>query len=66
MSENVAKPDADADKRQRDTLDKLLARAPVVATGNVTLASGRRLDYELNAGFMPLTAGGVDAQRGEP
>jgi len=61
-----AKPDADADKRQRDTLDKLLARSPVIATGHVTLASGRRLDYELNASFMPLTTGGVDAQRGEP
>ncbi|HEY6355254.1 MAG TPA: peptidase S10, partial [Burkholderiaceae bacterium] len=68
MSDNpTTKPDVEADnKRQRETLDKLLARAPVVATGSVTLASGRRLDYELNAGFMPLTAGGVDAQRGEP
>ena len=66
MTEPAAKPDADTDKRQRETLDKLLARAPVVGTGNVTLANGRRLDYELNAGFMPLTTGGVDAQRGEP
>ncbi|MFI4928928.1 MAG: S10 family peptidase [Burkholderiales bacterium] len=68
MSDNpTTKPDIEADnKRQRETLDKLLARAPMVATGSVTLASGRRLEYELNAGFMPLTAGGVDAQRGEP
>jgi len=60
------KPDPDADKRQRETLDKLLARASVTGSGHVVLASGRRLDYESNAAFMPLTAGGVDAQRGEP
>lgn len=69
MSDHPApatKPDVEADKRQRDALDKLLARSPVVATGQVMLAGGRRLDYELNAAFMPLTAGGVDAQRGEP
>jgi len=69
MSESATttKPDSEADnKRQREAVDKLLARSPVVAAGHVTLASGRRLDYELNAGFMPLTAGGVDAQRGEP
>ena len=60
------KPDADAEKRQREAVDKLLARAPVVSTGAVTLAHGRRLDYEVNAAFMPLTTGGVDAQRGEP
>ncbi|MFO1221904.1 MAG: peptidase S10 [Burkholderiaceae bacterium] len=62
----AAKPDPDADKRQRETLDKLLARAPVTGSGHVVLASGRRLDYESNAAFMPLTTGGVDAQRGEP
>ncbi|KAB2874796.1 MAG: peptidase S10 [Ideonella sp.] len=62
----AAKPDPDADKRQRETLDKLLARAPVTGSGHVVLASGRRLDYEVSAAFMPLTAGGVDAQRGEP
>ncbi|MCW5659805.1 MAG: peptidase S10 [Burkholderiaceae bacterium] len=60
------KPDPDAEKRQRETLDKLLARPPVVCTGAVTLAHGHRLDYEVNAAFMPLTHGGVDAQRGEP
>src|SRR5262245_1016707 len=64
---NPTKPDVEADnKRQRETIDKLLARSPVVSTGSVTLASGKRLDYELNAAFMPLTAGGVNAQRGEP
>jgi carboxypeptidase C (cathepsin A) len=62
----TTKPDPDSDKRQRETLDKLLARSPVVSTGAVTLASGRRLDYEVSASFMPVSSGGVDAQRGEP
>src|SRR6185436_8328511 len=67
MSDSANKTDdQDAEKRQRETVDKLLARAPVVNTGAVTLAHGRRLDYEVNASFMPLTTGGIDAQRGEP
>jgi carboxypeptidase C (cathepsin A) len=67
MSEPSTKPDLDNDvKRQREAVDKLLARTPVAGTGQVTLASGKRLDYELNAAFMPVTLGGIDAQRGEP
>lgn len=69
MAEAAAttKPEpADAEKRQREAMEKLLARAPVVSTGHVALADGRSLDYELNAAFLPLAAGGVDAQRGEP
>ena len=67
MTDTANKPDSsDAEKRQRETVDKLLARAPVVSTGAVTLAHGQRLDYEVSAAFMPLTTGGVDAQRGEP
>ncbi|MBE7418961.1 MAG: peptidase S10 [Ideonella sp.] len=59
-------PDPEAEKRQREAIDKLLARAPVVSTGQVTLANGKRLDYELNASFVPIAAGGVDGTRGEP
>ena len=66
MSEPATKPDVDTDKRQRETLDKLLARSPVLSTGAVTLAGGRRLDYEVSESFMPVSSGGVDAQRGEP
>jgi carboxypeptidase C (cathepsin A) len=62
----TAKPDPDGDKRQREALDKLLARSPVVSTGAVNPAGGRRLDYEVGASFMPVSSGGVDAQRGEP
>ena len=65
MSE-AAKPESDDEKRQRETLDKLLARSPVVSTGAVTLAGGRKLDYEVSAAFMPVSSGGVDAQRAEP
>jgi carboxypeptidase C (cathepsin A) len=68
MSDTPAptKPDAEVEKRQREAVDKLLARAPVVSTGAVTLAHGPRLDYEVSASFMALTSGGIDAQRGEP
>lgn len=61
-----AAADPEAERRQREPIDRLLARAPVVATGHVTLASGKRLDYELNAGFVPIAAGGIDGERGEP
>lgn len=61
-----AKPDAETVKRQREAVDKLLATPAAVKTGAVTLASGRRLDYEMHAGFVPVTRGGVEAQRGEP
>ena len=58
--------DGDAAKRQRDKVDQLLARAPATGSGSVTLANGRRLDYAVNAGFIAVTAGGIDAQRGDP
>ena len=61
-----AKPDAETVKRQREAVDKLLATPAAVKTGAVTLASGQRLDYEMHAGFVPVTRGGVEAQRGEP
>jgi carboxypeptidase C (cathepsin A) len=66
MADPTAKPDPETDKRQREALDKLLARAPVVQTASVVLADGKRLDYELNASFLPITAGGIDDSRGEP
>jgi carboxypeptidase C (cathepsin A) len=66
MAEPATKPDPEAEKRQREALDKLLARTAVVQTASVTLASGQRLDYELNAVFLPIAAGGIDGARGEP
>jgi carboxypeptidase C (cathepsin A) len=57
---------ADADKRQREAVEALLKRPAVIKPGAVTLADGRRLEYEMRADFLPITRGGVDAQRGEP
>lgn len=63
---NNDKPqDADADKRQREKVEQLLARAPALGSGSVTLAGGRRLDYGVRAAFVPVAQGGIDAQRGE-
>lgn len=60
-------PESEADrKRQREKVDQLLARAPVLGSGAVTLASGRRLEYGVRAAFVPVTTGGIGAQRGEP
>lgn len=62
----ATKTDSEADKRQREAVEALLKRAAIVKPGAVTLASGRRLEYEVQAEFVPVTNGGVDAQRGEP
>lgn len=61
-----AKPDADADKRARERVDKLLARPAVTASGRVTLASGAQVDYGVRAAFVAVSAGGFGADAGEP
>ena len=58
------KPDNEAEKRQRETVDKLLARAPAVSTGAVTLAHGHRLDYEVSAAFMPRISSRLSGNSG--
>ena len=58
--------DLDAAKRQRDKVNQLLARPPVLASASVTLDNGQVLAYGVRAAFVPVLAGGVDAQRGEP
>ncbi|MBI5255641.1 MAG: peptidase S10 [Burkholderiales bacterium] len=58
-------PDAEAEKRQREKVEQLVARAPVLASGQVTLDTGRRLEYGVRAAFVPVVAGGIEAQRGE-
>lgn len=60
MSDTPAKDD-DADKRQRARVDALLAEAPATATGRLTLASGRALDYAVGCGFLPVLPRGLDA-----
>ncbi len=61
---DAAKPDAD--KRARDRVDKLLARAPAVGSGAVTLASGAHIEYSVRAAFVPVTDAGFGADAGEP
>jgi carboxypeptidase C (cathepsin A) len=58
-------PESPADRRQREKVELLLARAPALGSGSVTLAGGRRLDYGIRAAFVPVTQGGIGAQRGE-
>lgn len=70
MSDTAAKAgdkdgDKEADKRQREKVEQLLARAPALGQGSVTLADGRKLEYGVRAAFVPVTQGGIDAQRGE-
>ena len=55
----------DPKKRLREKVDKLLASEPRKSESSLR-QNGRTLKYTAVAQFMPLTAGGVDAQRGEP
>ena len=72
VDSSAATPLADpaAAKRQREQVDKLLARPVVTASASITLAPsdtpGRVLAYQVRAGFIPVLAGGISAQRGEP
>ena len=54
----------DATTRQREAVDKLLARPAARSEGTITL-SGVRHDYTVTASFMPVTAGGL-ADGGAP
>ena len=66
-SKNGDKPaDKSADKAQRERVNQLLARAPVLSEDGVVLADGRRLEYKVRASFVPVRAGGLDGQSGEP
>jgi carboxypeptidase C (cathepsin A) len=61
------KPAADDKKnREREQVDKRLAQSAVTSTGSVTLADGRRLDYQVCCEYLAVTHGGVGAERGEP
>ena len=57
---------ADADKRQRERVERLLARPAVVSSGAVTLASGQHMEYSVRASFVPVSAGGLAPEAGEP
>ncbi len=58
-------PDADAAKRQKEHVEKLVARAAAESTGSVVLG-GTRFEYRVHAAFVPVAAPGFDGARGEP
>ncbi|WP_395699265.1 S10 family peptidase [Aquabacterium sp.] len=62
---NSTKSESETDKRQREKAEQLVARPAAQSSAGVTLANGRRLDYTAKASFVPVAAGGIDAQRGE-
>ena len=55
----------EAKKKLREKVDKLLAQDPSHSTGSIVL-NGRTLKYRAVAGFVPVSAGGLDEKRGEP
>jgi carboxypeptidase C (cathepsin A) len=58
--------DPDATRRQRERVDALLARPPVLATDQIALADGTVLPYQVRAAFVPVLAGGLGGRSGEP
>ncbi len=52
----------DAARRQRERVDRLLAQSEAQTRGQVTLASGRVLDYLFGAGFLPVPGKALDAE----
>lgn len=64
------KPAADADKKDADrklrrSVDRLLARAPSRSSGSAELG-GQRLDYTVEAAFVPVFPEGFDSALGDP
>lgn len=57
--------DKTLDKKMRERVDLLLARAPAQSSGSVQLG-GQRLDYSAQVVFMPVVAEGFEGAHGEP
>jgi len=64
-SPTPAAPDADAAKRLKDHLDKLLARPAARSSGAVVLG-GERMSYEVSAEFLPVQPEGLASAAAEP
>lgn len=58
-------PDADAAKRQKQYVEKLLTRPATESAGAVTIGS-RRFDYTASVAFLPVGADGITGASGEP
>lgn len=61
-----APQDADAARRQRARVEALLARPAATRDDQLTLADGRTLAYRVHAAFLPVLAGGLGPEAGEP
>jgi carboxypeptidase C (cathepsin A) len=59
-----AAADAEASKKQKEHVDKLVARPAAQSQGSVTIG-GRRYDYDVHAAFVPVAADGAEGERGE-
>ena len=57
--------DADAARKLKEHVEKLIARPAAESSGSVVLA-GRAFDYAVHAAFVPVAAAGADGARGEP
>ncbi|RTL36172.1 MAG: peptidase S10 [Candidatus Melainabacteria bacterium] len=57
--------DDDAKKRLKEQVNKLLSQDNWKSKGSIKLG-GKSLKYKAIAGFIPVTAGGLDEKRGEP
>ena len=60
-----AAPDAEAAKRLKDHVEKLLARPSAESSGDVQIGA-HRLDYAVSAAFLPVAAEGIAGAGGEP
>ena len=55
----------EADKKLRERVDKLVAQPASTSTGSIELGA-RRLDYAVEAAFLPVVAEGFEGALGEP
>ncbi|MGD8341493.1 MAG: peptidase S10 [Gammaproteobacteria bacterium] len=63
---SAAKPsDPDAGKRQKEHVEKLLARPAAESTGSVEIG-GRKLPYRASSAFLAVGAPGLDGASGDP
>ncbi|MBI5717466.1 MAG: peptidase S10 [Burkholderiales bacterium] len=61
----AAAPDAEAAKRLKEHVEKLLARPAAESSGAVQIGT-HRLDYTVSAAFLPVGADGIAGAGGEP
>ena len=52
--------------REREQVEKRLAQSPVASSGSVTLADGRRLNYQTACEYLPVLHGGLGVERSDP